>query len=155
MYKRQASLTFTSWSLVGFGCSLVQFVVYCMLFVRMSTNIEKNSAVSEEGHVSTAYDFFLIVSDFNFPKVCSKTLLDSSTLRRFLAAIRELYVAYSKLCKGKLFNRKRKPHNMSEKRHKINKFANYQNNYNGEKQSRLQLPCFLFLLKTVDLWFLT
>ena len=39
----------------------------------------------------------------------------------------ELYVAYSKLCKGKLFNRKRKPHTMFEKRHKINKFANYQN----------------------------
>ena len=38
-----------------------------------------------------------------------------------------LYVAYSKLWRGKLFNRKRKPQTMSEKRHKINKFANYQN----------------------------
>ena len=28
----------------------------------MSTNIEKNSAVSEEGHVSTAYGFYLVVS---------------------------------------------------------------------------------------------
>ena len=34
---------------MGVGCKLVQFVVYCVLFVRMSTNIEKNSAVSEEG----------------------------------------------------------------------------------------------------------
>ena len=37
------------------------------------------------------------------------------------------YVAYSKLCGEKLFNRKRKPHTMSEKRRKINKIANYQN----------------------------
>ena len=28
----------------------------------MSTNIEKNSAVSEEGHVLTAYGFYLVVS---------------------------------------------------------------------------------------------
>ena len=28
----------------------------------MSTNIEKNSALSEEGHVLTAYVFFLVVS---------------------------------------------------------------------------------------------
>ena len=34
---------------MGVGCKLVQFVVYCVLFVMMSTNIEKNSAVSEEG----------------------------------------------------------------------------------------------------------
>ena len=39
------------------GCKLVQFVVYCVLFVMMSTNIEKNSAVSEEGYVLTAYVF--------------------------------------------------------------------------------------------------
>ena len=39
----------------------------------------------------------------------------------------QLYGAYSKLSRGKLFNTKRKPHTMSEKRHKINKFANYQN----------------------------
>ena len=38
-----------------------------------------------------------------------------------------LYVAYPKLCRGKLFNRKRKPHSTSEKRHKISKFANDQN----------------------------
>ena len=42
---------------MGVGCKLVQFVVYCVLFVMMSTNIEKNSAVSEEGHVLTAYVF--------------------------------------------------------------------------------------------------
>ena len=35
-------------------------------------------------------------------------------------------VAHSKLCEGKLFKRKIEPHTMSEKRHKINKFANYQ-----------------------------
>ena len=28
----------------------------------MSTNTEKNSAVSEEGHVLTAYGFYLVVS---------------------------------------------------------------------------------------------
>ena len=47
---------------MGVGCKLVQFVVYCVLFVMMSTNIEKNSAVSEEGHVLTAYGFFLVIS---------------------------------------------------------------------------------------------
>ena len=44
--------------MVGVGSKLVQFVVYCVLFVMMSTNIEKYSAVSEEGHVLTAYVFF-------------------------------------------------------------------------------------------------
>ena len=43
-------------------CKLVQFVVYCVLIVIMSTNIEKNSAVSEEGHVLAAYGFYLVVS---------------------------------------------------------------------------------------------
>ena len=33
-------------------------MVYCVLFVMMLANIEKNSAVSEEGHVLTAYGFF-------------------------------------------------------------------------------------------------
>ena len=57
MYKRQ--LTFASGSpLVGVGCKLVHFVVYCVLFVTMSTNTEKNSAVSDERHVLTAYGFF-------------------------------------------------------------------------------------------------
>ena len=32
-------------------------MVYCVLFVMMSTNIEKNSAVLEEGHVLTACFF--------------------------------------------------------------------------------------------------
>ena len=61
MYKG-TGLTFTSGSLVGVGCKLVQFVVYCVLFVMMSTNTEKNSALSEEGHVLTADVFFLVVS---------------------------------------------------------------------------------------------
>ena len=43
------------------GRKLVQFVVYCVLFVMMSTNIDKNSAVSEEGHVVTDYVFFFVV----------------------------------------------------------------------------------------------
>ena len=34
--------------MVGVGCKLVQFVVYCVLFVMLSTNIEKNSVISEE-----------------------------------------------------------------------------------------------------------
>ena len=57
MYKG-TGLIFASGSLVGVGCKLVQFVVYCVLFVMMSTNTEKNSAVSEEGHVLTANVFF-------------------------------------------------------------------------------------------------
>ena len=44
------------------GCKLVQFMVYCELFVMMSTYIEKNLAVSGEGHGLTAYGFYLVVS---------------------------------------------------------------------------------------------
>ena len=58
----KTSLTFTSGSPVGVGCKLVHFVVYCVLFVMISTNTEKNSAVSEEGLVLTAYGFYLVVS---------------------------------------------------------------------------------------------
>ena len=47
---------------MGVGCKLVEFVVYCVLFVMIWTNIEKNSAVSEEGHVLTAYGFYLVLS---------------------------------------------------------------------------------------------
>ena len=43
---------------MGVGCKLLPFVVYCLFFVMMSTNTEKNSAVSEQGHVLTAYVFF-------------------------------------------------------------------------------------------------
>ena len=39
----------------------------------------------------------------------------------------KLYVVYSKLYGGKLLKGKSKKHNMSEKRHKINKVTNYQN----------------------------
>ena len=60
MYKG-TGLTFASGTL-GVGCKLIQFVVYCVLFVMISTNIKKNSAVSEEGHVLTAYGFYLVVS---------------------------------------------------------------------------------------------
>ena len=61
MYKG-SGLTFASGTLLGVGCKLIQFVVYCVLFVMISTNIKKNSAVSEEGHVLTAYGFYLVVS---------------------------------------------------------------------------------------------
>ena len=43
---------------MGVGCKLVQFLVFCVLFVMMLTNVEKNSAVSEEGHILTAYVIF-------------------------------------------------------------------------------------------------
>ena len=43
---------------MGVGCKLIQLVVFCVLFVMMLTKIEKNSAVSGEGHVLTAYGFF-------------------------------------------------------------------------------------------------
>ena len=36
-------------------------MVYCVVYCVMSTNTEKNSAVSKEGHVLTAYGFFLVV----------------------------------------------------------------------------------------------
>ena len=39
---------------MGVGRRLVQSVVYRVLSVMMSTNIEENAAVSEEGHVLTA-----------------------------------------------------------------------------------------------------
>ena len=58
MYKK-ASLNFASGSLVGVGCKLVQFVVYCVLLVMMSTNIEKDSAVSEKGYVLTGLMVFI------------------------------------------------------------------------------------------------
>ena len=60
MYKRLC--TFASGSLVGVECKLVQFVVYCVLFVMMSNNIETKLAVSGDRHVLIAYDFFLVVS---------------------------------------------------------------------------------------------
>ena len=47
---------------MGVGCNLEQFVVYCVLFVMMLTNTEKNSAISEEGHVLTVYGFSLVTS---------------------------------------------------------------------------------------------
>ena len=48
---------------MGVGCKLVQFVVYCVLFVMISTTTEKNSAVSEEGNDLTwAYGFYVVVN---------------------------------------------------------------------------------------------
>ena len=43
---------------MGVGCKLVQFVVYSVLFVMMSTNMELNSAVSEEGLAWISSDYF-------------------------------------------------------------------------------------------------
>ena len=43
---------------MGVGCELIQFAAYRVLFVIMSTNTEKKLAVSDEGHVLTAYGFF-------------------------------------------------------------------------------------------------
>ena len=40
MYKRQ-SLTFASGSLVGVGCKLVQFVVYCVCLSRCQLTLKK------------------------------------------------------------------------------------------------------------------
>ena len=53
-----------------------------------------------------------------------------SIIAQLLGGSYQLYAATcctSKFCRGKLFNRKRKPPTMFEKRLKINKFANYQN----------------------------
>ena len=46
---QKASLTFASGSLVGVRCKLVQFVVHCVLFVMMSTNIEKKFSCFKGG----------------------------------------------------------------------------------------------------------
>ena len=61
-----------------------------------------------------------------FPRFAANTARKLNSLA-VLISCTELYVAYSKLCRGKLFNKERKPHAISEKRHKISKFANYQN----------------------------
>ena len=62
----------------------------------------------------------------SFPRFAAK----HCSIAQLLGGSYQLYAAIcctSKFCRGKLFNRKRKPHTMYEKRHKINKFANYQN----------------------------
>ena len=53
-------------------------MVYCVLFVIMTTNIVKNSAVSEEGHVLTAYGFF---SGSKLGQYADQELLKSPDLR--------------------------------------------------------------------------
>ena len=65
-------------------------------------------------------------SDLNFPKVCSNTLLESSTL----SLSYQLYVAIRcifQTVQREIVYKKRKPHTMSEKRRKIKKIASYQN----------------------------
>ena len=59
---QKASLTFAGGSLVGVGCKLVQFVVYCVCLSWYQLTLKKNSSVSEEGHVLTAHGFYLVVS---------------------------------------------------------------------------------------------
>ena len=59
-----------------------------------------------------------------------------------------MYVCmYSKLWRGKFFKRKRKPHTLTEKRHKVKKFANYQNKIVGNSLAFYRHD--LFLLKTL------
>ena len=53
------------------------FAVYCVLFVMMSTNIVKNSAVSEEGHVLTAYVFFVFFYGRKLGQYADQELLKS------------------------------------------------------------------------------
>ena len=53
--------------MVGVGCKLVQSVVYCMLFVMMSTNTEKKKKKIScfrggTGLDSLCFFFFLVVS---------------------------------------------------------------------------------------------
>ena len=53
------------------------FAVYCVLFVMMSTNIVKNSAVSEEGHVLTAYVFVFFFYGRKLGQYADQELLKS------------------------------------------------------------------------------
>ena len=96
-------------------------------FITISHHLELKVKIQNypNKQITTTTESSVPWSDLNFPKVCSKTLLDISTLPAVLLSYTLLCVAYSKLCGGKLFNRKRKPHTMPEERHKINKFANY------------------------------
>ena len=66
-------------------------------------------------------------SDRNFPKVCSKTLPDNSTLRQFLSAIRSYMLHNPNSAEGNCLTENENAHTMYEKRHKINKFAKDQN----------------------------
>ena len=70
---QKASLTFASGSLVGVDSKLVQFVVYCVLFVMMSANIENNSAVSEKG----CLDSLWFLSGFKLGLYADQELLKS------------------------------------------------------------------------------
>ena len=77
--------------------------------------------------ITTTTESSVAWSDFNFPKVCSKTLFYRSTLRWFLSALRSYMLHIPKSAEENSFKRKRKPHTMTEKRHKINKLSNFQN----------------------------
>ena len=67
-----------------------------------------------------------------------------------LISFTQLYVAYSKLCRGKLLNRKSKPYAISEKRHKDKKFAIDQNVIVRNSPVPSWVATILFLLKTVE-----
>ena len=75
--------------------------------LKFKTILNKQITATTESSVSWSH--------LNFPKVFSKTLLYSSTLRPFLSAIRSYTLHIPK------------PHSMSEKLRKIKKIANYQN----------------------------
>ena len=73
MYKRQARLTFASGSLVGVRCKLVQFVVYCVLFVTMSTTLKKNQLFRG----GTCLDSLCFFSDRKLGQYADQELLKS------------------------------------------------------------------------------
>ena len=100
-------------------------------FITISQLLEFNVKIQCDRYkqITTTTESSVPWRDLNFPirfaaKHCS--------IAQFLGCSYQVYAAIccktdSKLCGGKLFNGKRKPHTMFEKRHKINKFANYQN----------------------------
>ena len=72
---QKAGLTLASGSLVGVGCKLEQFVVFCVLLAMMSINIEKKLGCFRGGaYLNRAYGFYLVVSlasmqyEIPFPK---------------------------------------------------------------------------------------
>ena len=97
-------------------------------YLTISQHLEFKDKIQNDSNeqITTTTECFVPWSNLKFTKVCSKTLLNSSTHQWFLSAIRSYMLHIPNSAEGNCFNRKRKPQNMSEKRHKINKFANYQ-----------------------------
>ena len=100
-------------------------------FITISQLLEFNVKIQCDRYkqITTTTESSVPWRDLNFPirfaaKHCSIAQLFGCSYQVYAAICCK---SDSKLCRGKLFNRKRKPHTMSEKWHKINKFANYQN----------------------------